>query len=239
MLGRDPLIPPRRLLRYGRREFTETGDAWLCHLLALAGLRPGDRVLEVGSGLGSRARPLVRYLEGGSYEGLDTDRRAIGWCRRAYGRHAHFRFLQADLFHPRLNPRGAHGAAEYRLPYDEGSFDVVVATEAFAHLMEAEAAQLLGEVGRVLRPGGSLLAGFFVLDERSREAIAAGEATLAFLDPGGHVAVLSDDLPEEAVAYDAGWLAERAPGPIDVHPGRWRGAEQAPELLDLVAARRA
>jgi hypothetical protein len=87
----------------------------------------------------------------------------------------------------------------------------------------------------VLRPGGRLFARFFVLDEGSRAGLAAGDATMPFLDAGEHVAVLSEDLPEEAVAYDRTWLAARLGAAPQVVPGAWRGGE-APELLDIVVA---
>ena len=246
VLGRDPLIPPKRLLRYGRREFAATGQADLGHLLDLAALRAGHRVLDVGCGFGRLARPLVRHLDAdeGRYEGFDVDRDAVGWCRRAYSRrHPNARFLRADLFHPRFHPGGAHSAVEYRFPYDDGAFDLVVATGIHPHMLEAETAHYLAEYARVLAPGGRLFATFFVLDDASRARMAAGEATLQFLDPEGHIAVLSEDLPEEGVAYDAAWLAaELAAGGCtfeSLTPGSWRGLEDARDLLDMVVARRA
>lgn len=240
MLGRDPLVPPKRLLRYGREEFIETGQAHLALLIDLAGLRVSDRVLDVDCGLGRIARPLVGHLDpqSGSYEGFDVDRGAVGWCRRAYRRHRHARFLRADLFDPRDHPGGAHLAAEYRFPYPDAGFDLVVAASVLPHLLEADTAHYLEESLRVLRPGGRLFATCFVLDDASRTAIASGAATFPFLDAGQHVAVVSDDLPEEAVAYDRGWLAERLPGALQVHPGTWRGGE-GHQLLDIVVATRA
>jgi SAM-dependent methyltransferase len=238
VLGRDPLIPPKRLLRYGRADFVERGDAALGVLRELGGLVPGDRVLDLGCGPGGLARPLSAFLGGGgSYEGLDVDGRAIGWCRRAYGRrHRHARFLRADVFHPRLHPGGAHRAAEYRFPYDDASFDVVAAFSVFPHLLEEDAGRYLEEARRVLRVGGRVVTSFFVLDDGSRAAIAAGAATFPFLDPQAHVAVVSDDLPEEAVAYDRRWIAARLATEIEVHEGTWRGGE-AETLLDIVVAR--
>jgi SAM-dependent methyltransferase len=239
VIRRDRLIPPKRLQKYGRGEFVESGDATLRWLLDLAGLRPGSRVLDVGCGTGRLARPLVGYLDGGTYDGFDIDRAAVGWCRRAYRHHRNARFLRADLFHPRFHPGGAHSAAEYRFPYDDATFDVVVAASVFPHLLESETANYLAESARVLAPGGHLLATFFVLDDDARAAIAGGAATFPFLDAGEHVAVVSDERPDEAVAYDAGWIAERFPGQVDVHPGAWRGGDDGLDLLDIVVARRA
>ncbi|MCW2990764.1 MAG: class SAM-dependent methyltransferase [Solirubrobacterales bacterium] len=237
VLGRDPLIPPKRLLRYGRADFAERGDGYLGHLLDLGLIQRGHRVLDVGCGPGTLARPLVRYLDDGAYEGFDIDRAAIGWCRRAYRRrHPRARFVRADVFHPRIHPGGAHTAAEYRFPYDDASFDLVLAASVFPHMLEAETARYLEEARRVLRPGAALLATFFVLDDGSRAAIAAGEATFDFLDPEQHVAVVSEDLPDEAVAYDRGWIGERLGLEPEVHEGRWRGGEGL-ELVDIVVVR--
>lgn len=242
VLGRDPLIPPKRLLRYGRDEFALEGDALLDRLLDLTPIAPGSRVLDVDCGVGQVARPLARYLrtrQGGVYEGFDSDRDAIGWCRRAYRRHRHVRFLVADVFHPRERPGGAHRREEYRFPYEGASFDLVIAAGVLAHLLEGEAAHYLEEIDRVLAPGGTLFATCFVLDEDSRGAIARGDAALSFLDADGHVAMVSEDLPDEAVAYDRDWLAARMPAAPEVHPGAWRGAEEAESLLDIVVASRA
>jgi SAM-dependent methyltransferase len=203
-------------------------------------------VLDVGCATGRLARPLAAFLDPkrGSYDGFDVERAAIGWCRRRYGRrHPNFRFVRADLFNGRFHPGGAHRADEYRFPYDDGTFDLVIATSVFSHLLEAEAANYLAESARVLAPGGRLFATMFVLDDESRARIAAGEATFAFLDAHEHVAVLSEDLPEEAVAYGAGWLEQQfVAGDLageSLHTGTWRGGEDGLDLLDVVVARHA
>jgi len=240
---RDPLVPPRRMQFVGRGDFAATGDEFLAYFRDLAGLTPEQHVLDVGCGIGRMARPLANYLdrERGAYDGFDVDREGIGWCRRAYGRrHPNFRFQVADLFNRRYHPGGAHRAADYRFPYEDDRFDLVVATSVYTHLLEEEAAHYLAESARVLAPGGRLFATFFVLDEEARARIAAGESGLAFLDPGAHVAVLSEDLPEEAVAYDRGWIEQRlAAEGLALQawrPGTWSGRADGLSFQDIVVA---
>lgn len=236
----DPLVPPRRAQFVGHGDFVQTGDEFLGYFRALAGLQPGHRVLDVGSGIGRIARPLAGFLAPeGRYEGFDVDREGVGWCRRRYARrHPNFGFKVADLYNRRYNPAGAHPAGEYRFPYDDGAFDLAVATSVFTHLLESETDHYLAEAARVLAPGGRLAATFFLLDDGSRARIASGEAGLPFLDADGHVAVVSDDLPEEAVAYDAGWLRERAAAhglaTETVRPGTWSGRDDGMSFQDLV-----
>ena len=245
MSGRaDRLVPPRRLDVAGRSDFVTSGDELLSRLVELAGLQPSDAVLDVGCGSGRVARPLTGYLsEEGSYDGFDVDRDAVGWCRRRYRSFHRFRFRAADLHHRRLNPQGAHAAADYPFPYEAARFDVAILSSVLTHLLEAEADHYLSEVSRVLTSGGRMLATFFLLDDESRAAIADRRSGLSFLDPEAHVAVASEDLPDEAVAYDEGWLRERLAAhglgvrePV-VH-GSWRGAADAVSFEDVVVAER-
>ncbi|UGS35450.1 class I SAM-dependent methyltransferase [Capillimicrobium parvum] len=230
----DPLVPPRRLQFVGEGDFVATGDEFLGHLVELAGLEPGSDVLDVGCGIGRMARPLAGYLTTGGYSGFDVNEMAIRWCREHYP--AGFRFEVADLHNARYHPSGRQSARQYRFPYADDSFDVVLMASVVTHLLEPEADRYLAEARRVLRPGGRLLATFFLLDGGSRAALQAGRAALAFRPGGGPVAVADPDLPEEAVAYDVAWVRER----VDVRsidPGAWRGEPfGARSFQDLVVA---
>jgi SAM-dependent methyltransferase len=154
---RDRLTPPRRLDFVGHSDFAATGDEFMAHFVELGGLQPHERVLDVGCGIGRMARPLAGYLSSdGAYEGFDVNPDGIAWCRRRYRRHPGFGFQVADIFNARYNPAGAHRADEYRFPYEDATFDFVLATSVFTHLLEADAANYLAECARVLAPGGRL-----------------------------------------------------------------------------------
>jgi SAM-dependent methyltransferase len=235
----DRLVPPRRLDFVGHSDFAATGDEFLAHFVELGGLQPEHAVLDVGCGIGRMARPLSGYLSAaGSYDGFDVNREGIGWCRRRYGRMPNFRFQVADLYNRRYNPAGAHSAREYRFPYDDDRFDVAVMTSVVTHLQAPEAEHYLVEATRVLRPGGRLLATFFLLDDESRAAIRDRRSALTFHDPEQEVAVADPTLPEEAVAYDERWVRER----LDVRsidPGAWRRSPSSPaprSYQDIVVA---
>jgi SAM-dependent methyltransferase len=240
----DRLVPPRRMDFVGHSDFVATGDEFLGHFIELAQLSPDERVLDVGCGIGRMARPLTRHLSPrGSYDGFDVNREGIAWCERRYAPHPNFRFRAVDLYNRRYNPEGAEPADAFRFPYDDATFDVVVCTSVLTHLLEGEADHYLAEIGRVLAPGGRVLATWFLLDDASRPAIAGGVAGLPFLDPDERVAVVSDEMPEEAVAYDRAWVAEaharHGLKVAAVHPGTWRGDDDGRSFQDIVVGRRA
>ena len=83
----DGLTPPIEDMRWGharrhgREGFVRAGDESVRCFVEWGGLRPGDRVLDVGSGVGRMAVALTRYLDvGSSYEGFDVD--AEAWAAR-------------------------------------------------------------------------------------------------------------------------------------------------------------
>ena len=95
---------------------------------------PGRRVLDLGCRDGALTQA---YLAGNDVVGVDADRDALA-AAAAQGIETHW----ADLDEP--------------LPFDEASFDVVVAGELLEHLRDPHA--LVAEIRRVLRPGGTFVA---------------------------------------------------------------------------------
>jgi SAM-dependent methyltransferase len=150
---RDPLTPPRRRLDFvGDSDFQATGEEFLGYFRELADFKPTDRVLDVGCGIGRMARVLAAELRPpGSYDGFDIVADAISWCARHYrDMPVPFAFAHADLHNTRYNPAGRCSPAEYRFPYEDGAFDLVIATSVFTHLLSDEADNYLREVAGVL-----------------------------------------------------------------------------------------
>jgi SAM-dependent methyltransferase len=94
---------------------------------------PGRRVLDVGCRFGALTRA---YLDGNEVVGVDVDRLALDEAA-ALGIETHW----ADV--------------EQGLPFEDESFDVVVAGELLEHVRDP--ALLVAEARRVLRPGGVLV----------------------------------------------------------------------------------
>ena len=115
-------------------------DATL-ELARMAGLRPGERVLDVGGGLGGPARTLASEL-GCTVTVLDLTEE---FCRVGE------RLTAMTGLADRVTFR--HGNA-LDMPFDDASFEVVWTQHSSMNIEDKE--RLYAEVRRVLRPGGRL-----------------------------------------------------------------------------------
>ena len=242
---RDPLVPPRRLLTRDYSDFERIGRRFRDYFVELGGLEPGDRVLDVGCGVGRMAVPLIGYLsERGSYEGFDVVPREVEWCRRQItARRPDFRFRLVDVRNARYNPSGAIAATELDWPYPDASFDFVVATSVFTHLRPDAADRYLGEAARVLRPGGAVFGTWFLLDELTRGLAAAGRSHYSFENADGPAWSTGAEVFEDAVAYELDFVRaahDRHGLPIEtLRRGEWSGAPDPMTWQDVVVGRRA
>jgi ubiquinone/menaquinone biosynthesis C-methylase UbiE len=121
-------------------------------MITLAGLRSGQRVLDVGCGTGNLLRAIGKRYPDIELVGLDPDPRMLARTGRKARRAG-------------LDPRLDRGFAQ-ELPYADGSFDRVFSSLMLHHLETAAKDTLLAEVRRVLRPDGLLVLADAVLDAR-------------------------------------------------------------------------
>jgi ubiquinone/menaquinone biosynthesis C-methylase UbiE len=167
---------------------------------ALLDLREGARAIDVGCGLGDDARALSRLVgTHGQVVGLDASEAMLEHARaRREAQDGPVMFIVGD----------AHD-----LPFDADSFDAARVERTLQHLEDP--ARVIGEMVRVTRPGGVVLAhepdwGTLVCTGRPRELVramlTAGEApwvgrelTGMFIDAG-----LTDVtiLPEVLLQHD-------------------------------------
>lgn len=98
----------------------------------------GKRVLDLGCGTGYGSAILADVAA--HVTGVDLDNKAIQTARKRYGGAQNLHYLCADC---------------YGLPFDDGSFDVVVANEMIEHVEDHDA--LIVEALRVLDRGGLLI----------------------------------------------------------------------------------
>ena len=106
------------------------------HLVSLARVRAGERVLDIATGTGNAALAAAR--EGATATGMDAAPRLIEVARqRAAADRLDASFVLGDL---------------HELPFEPGSFDCVVSV--FGIIFAADPQRAVAELMRVLAPGG-------------------------------------------------------------------------------------
>ena len=113
----DPL-PPKKYDFVGAVSFEQIGQIFLDYFTKMCRLRPDERVLDVGCGIGRMAMPLKEYLsERGEYWGFDIVPIGIHWCqKRISPRFPQFHFELVDILNATYNPDGKQKAAEHEFP---------------------------------------------------------------------------------------------------------------------------
>lgn len=232
----------RAVMRVFRRLFVEQG-----------GLKPTDRVLEVGSGIGRMAQAVADYLTPpGQYDGLEIAPDGVKWCADTITPVLpHFRFHHADVYNSVYNPTARRRARVYRFPFADGTFDFAFLTSVFTHLLPRDAAHYLGELARVLKPGGRLFATFFLFNaERVKlvrtgtgvfhQLLRYGQGQLTGPTPApGDCFVHDPNSPEAAVGYEEKWIGDQLrecglTPDATTYYGDWDGRPSAYDGQDVV-----
>ena len=110
------------------------------------GLRPGAMFLDAGAGFGRHAFEAAR--KGATVFALDWAQEEVVGTRNTFGAMIEAREI------PDVTYGGALRGDATRLPFDDGTFDVVVTSEVLEHIQDDVTA--ISELHRVLKPGGTL-----------------------------------------------------------------------------------
>jgi SAM-dependent methyltransferase len=230
--GTRVVLPrPDRTVHPVGRDHTGMAARQQLRLLEHCGLQPTSHMLEIGCGIGRLVYELAQVIDGGSYHGFDISPAAIDWLREHYGPSLPaFRFDLVDVTNPRYRPRAGAAPESVRFPYDDDRFDFACAFSVFTHLRLPVIENYLGELARVLAPGGRGVMTFFLIrpgDDRPR--LTRGRA---FAPMGDGAWTTDADLPEKAIAFEES-LVRRAVADaglvvVDEVVGRWRRPPRQP-----------
>ncbi|HEB87686.1 MAG TPA: class I SAM-dependent methyltransferase [Gammaproteobacteria bacterium] len=99
----------------------------------------GKKVLEIGTGVGTDARNIVR--RGGLYQGINVDEGSVEITKKA---------MEVFCVDGEVSKCSATG-----LCFPDASFDIVYSFGVIHHIPDAKSA--VSEIARVLKPGGELL----------------------------------------------------------------------------------
>jgi SAM-dependent methyltransferase len=237
---RDGLIPPKGMIYTGSGDFRRSGERSVVLFQQLSGLQPHHHVLDIGSGIGRIAIPLTRFLnEKGRYEGFDVVEKGVDWCQgRITAKFPNFRFQYVSLENDLYRSDGG-SASNFRFPYEDASFDFAVANSVFTHMLPDEVDNYLGELRRVLRPGGVAYLTFFVFDEKTDWPTG-----FDFPYDYGHYRLMDDVVKSANVAFEEAHLhsmvTKHGLKIRDLHYGFWRGLSKAEchDFQDIVVVER-
>jgi len=142
------------------RDFDHAAERMCRRVCDAADVGDGQRILDVGCGLGGTLASLDERFEGVRLTGLNIDRRQLDYAEQ------HVRARDGNRIEL------VEGDA-CEMPFEDGSFDAVLAVECAFHF--ASRRRFFDEAARVLKPGGILALCDFMPSNAARPFLFAQE----------------------------------------------------------------
>lgn len=206
-------LPPFTLREFvgGAQGFENVGPWFLREFSRLDLIKQGGHIFDIGCGCGRLAYTFAKESKKSGknikYTGMDVDKKSIEWCSRNISKmNPGFSFYHVDLKSVTYNPNGEHDPKTYRFPHADSSFDLIILTSVFSHLLEEEVKQYLRELQRVLTPSGTVYASFFTYQNKQDAVEGVSRRHQRFPYFHDHYALESERRPENAVAYQDAYL---------------------------------
>ncbi|GGF42606.1 methyltransferase [Marmoricola endophyticus] len=237
-----PMAPSNlRLMNESDERFLARADD-LVRLIRRLGLQMDHELLDVGCSIGRLATGLLAGTDfRGRYVGFDVMPRHIRWARRHLAPIAEgYHFRHVDVRNDRYNPAGTVEPKDLVFPARSGGFHMATLFSIFTHFYKEDVDLYLRELRRVLRPGGRVVATWFLYDDDRYEA------ALTSVYPMTHrldeVTIYNDaDDPLRAIAFHEDHVrAQIAAAGLEIEKieyGEWAGGA-GPEFQDVVVLRR-
>lgn len=226
--------------------YFEIGEEFRGLFRDVGGLQPTDDVLDPGCGCGRMAVALADVLDPSArYEGFDVVKEYTDWCtENITTQHANMKFEHVDVWNKNYNPDGKLQADKFTFPYPDQSFDFAFLTSVFTHMLPADVAHYLDELHRVIRPGKTVFATFFVNGADVRRRIEEGKSEIVMMPTDDGYWTSNYEIPEAAVAYEESDLKAlftahgfvMAKGGFQF--GSWSGREDFLSYQDIVVLER-
>ena len=154
----------------------------------LLGIRPGDKILDLGCGFGRHAFEAAR--RGASVVALDAGRDEVEGVAATFAAMVEAGELASGVLHT----AAVQGDALH-LPFPDGSFDRVICSEVLEHIPEDRGA--MRELARVLRPGGTMA---ITVPRFGPELINWALSDEYHNVPGGHIRIYRRSVLESRLA---------------------------------------
>lgn len=201
--SKNDLIPPQGLIYTGRGDFIKVGKYWTGKFIKEGGLKPEHIFLDIGSGIGRIAVGLTDFLRDGQYEGFDAVQQGVNWCKKHIStKYPNFNFTYADLSNDLYKSSGS-AASNFSFPYETNSFDFAASISVFTHMLPDEIENYLFQSNKVLKPGGVLLATFFIVDKKYQPV-----SDFSFPFDYGHYRLMDKTVKSANVALEENYLME-------------------------------